>query len=566
VLRRLAGDDPQVNEEWNCDKGRWAFTYVTQRDRITTPLVREEAGGMLAPASWSEALTIAARGLAAAHGRAGVLVGGRATYEDAYAYAKFARIALGTNDVDFRSRAHSPEEAGFLASHIAGRRLAVTYADLEGAPVVLLVGFEPEEESPIVFLRLRKAVRKKKLPVYAIGPWASRGLEKLSGHLLQAAPGTEPDFLDALRIGDALSGLDDSGLLAAELFRREGAVILLGERLATVPGAFSAAVRLADATGARLGWVPRRAGERGALEAGALPDLLPGGRPVIDPDARRQVAAAWGVAELPSFFGRDTEGILTAASAGKLSALLVGGVDPADLPDSPAALEAIKAVPFVISLELRSSAVTECADVVFPVAPVVEKAGTFLTWEGRERPFAATLRNAGAMPDLRVLNAIADEMDVHLGLPDAETARAELAGLGSWGGEYLASPDVGPWDLPRPGPGEAVLAGWRMLLDAGSLQDGEPNLAGTARPPLVRLSAVTAAEIGAAHGDPVTVSSHRGALTLPLAVTDLPDRVVWLPLNSPGCSVYRQLGASLGAVVRIRRAGRPGATTAGEVS
>ncbi len=127
VLRRLAGDDPEVNEEWNCDKGRWAFTYATQGDRITTPLIRGE-DGELAPASWSEALTVAAKGLSAAYGNAGVLVGGRATVEDAYAYAKFARVVLGSNDIDFRARAHSAEEADFLAAAVAGQPMTVTYA------------------------------------------------------------------------------------------------------------------------------------------------------------------------------------------------------------------------------------------------------------------------------------------------------------------------------------------------------------------------------------------------------------------------------------------------------
>ena len=81
-----------------------------------------------------------------------------------------------------------------------------------------------------------------------------------------------------------------------------------------------------------------------------------------------------------------------------------------------------------------------------------------------------------------------------------------------------------------------------MLLDAGRLQDGEPHLAGTARPPVARLSAATAAEIGAADGDSVTVRTDRGAITLPLEITDMPDRVVWLPLNSPGIAVHAQLG------------------------
>ena len=75
TLRRLAGEDPSVNEEWNCDKGRWAFKYVTAQDRITTPLVRNEAGELV-PASWPEALEAAAAGLSV--GRSAVLVGGRA--------------------------------------------------------------------------------------------------------------------------------------------------------------------------------------------------------------------------------------------------------------------------------------------------------------------------------------------------------------------------------------------------------------------------------------------------------------------------------------------------------
>ncbi|BDH56090.1 hypothetical protein MTP03_10290 [Tsukamurella sp. PLM1] len=150
VLRRLAGDDPDVNEEWNCDKGRWAFTYATMPDRLTAPLVRD-GDGNLAPASWPAAIAAAARGLA--DRAAAVLAGGRGTVEDLYAYSAFARIALGTNDVDFRIRSHSAEEADFLASGTAG---GVTYADLETAPVVLLAGFEPEEESPIVHLRLRR--------------------------------------------------------------------------------------------------------------------------------------------------------------------------------------------------------------------------------------------------------------------------------------------------------------------------------------------------------------------------------------------------------------------------
>ncbi|MFM2160014.1 MAG: hypothetical protein RLY39_545, partial [Actinomycetota bacterium] len=99
TLRRLAGDDASVNEEWNCDKGRWAFKYLTSRERVTSPMIRGE-DGELHEASWPEAIAFAASGLKGK--RAGVLVGGRATVEDAYGYSKFARVALGTNDIDFR--------------------------------------------------------------------------------------------------------------------------------------------------------------------------------------------------------------------------------------------------------------------------------------------------------------------------------------------------------------------------------------------------------------------------------------------------------------------------------
>src|SRR5690242_4498807 len=197
VLRRLAGDDPEVNEEWNCDKGRWAFTYATIGDRVATPQIRED-DGKLRPASWAEALRVAATGLAAAAGRAGVLVGGRSTVEDAYAYSKFARIVLGTNDIDFRIRAHNDEETAFLASNVAGQTMTVTYADLEKAPAVLLAGFEPEEESPIVFLRLRKAARKNGVQVLAVAPFQTRGLTKMSGTLIRTAPGAEAAALDGL--------------------------------------------------------------------------------------------------------------------------------------------------------------------------------------------------------------------------------------------------------------------------------------------------------------------------------------------------------------------------------
>ncbi|MFD7873004.1 NADH-quinone oxidoreductase subunit G [Streptomyces sp. NPDC059766] len=557
VMRRLAAPDPEVNEEWMCDKGRFAFRYAQTRDRIETPLVRN-AAGVLEPASWPEALEAAAQGLAAARSRAGVLAGGRLTVEDAYAYSKFARVALDTNDIDFRARVHSGEEADFLAARVAGRGrdldgTGVTYTSLEKAPAVLLVGFESEEEAPGVFLRLRKAWRTHGQKVYALATYATRGLEKAGGTLLPAAPGTETEWLDALASG---VGLEEGGTAAAEALRTEGAVIVVGERLAAVAGGLTAAVRAAGVTGAQLVWIPRRAGERGAVEAGALPTLLPGGRPATDPRAREEVAAAWGVAELPHRFGRDTGQIVEAAVAGELQALVVAGVEVADLPDPARAREALAAVGFLVSLELRPSEVTGYADVVLPVAAVAEKAGSFLNWEGRVRSFEAALKpdqltRRLAPGDARVLHMLADAMDVHLGLPDLRTARAELDRIGGWDGPRASNPLQTAGVLARPAAGEAVLAGHRLLLDQGVLQEGDDALAGTRHPARARVSAATAAEAGVKDGDLLAVTGTAGTVELPLEVTEMPDRVVWLPLNSTGGGVASDTGAQPGSLVRI---------------
>ncbi|MEU3411778.1 NADH-quinone oxidoreductase subunit G [Streptomyces sp. NPDC006658] len=557
VMRRLAANDPEVNEEWICDKGRFAFRYAQQRDRLDTPLVRN-ADGVLEPASWPEALQAAAEGLSAARSRAGVLLGGRLTVEDAYAYSKFARVALDTNDIDFRARVHSGEEADFLAARVAGHGrdldgTGVTYTSLEKAPAVLLAGFESEEEAPGVFLRLRKAWRKHKQRVFALATHATRGLEKAGGTLLPAAPGTETEWLDALAGG---VGLEEPGTRAAEALRADGAVIVVGERLAAVPGGLTAAVRAAAATGAELVWIPRRAGERGAVEAGALPSLLPGGRPATDPRARQEVAAVWGLAELPAGHGRDTHQIVEAAVAGELSALLVAGVEVADLPDPARAREALENVGFLVSLELRPSEVTAHADVVLPVAAVAEKAGSFLNWEGRVRFFEAALKpdqmtRRPAPADTRVLHMLADAMDTHLGLPDLRTTRAEIDRLGLWDGPRALAPMESAGLLPRPAAGEAVLAGHRLLLDQGVLQEGDEALAGTRHAARARLSAATAAEAGVENGATLAVTGPAGTVELPLEITEMPDRVVWLPLNSTGGGVASDSGARPGSLVRI---------------
>ena len=516
TLRRLGGDDSEVNQEWNCDKGRWAFKYITSRERVKSPMVRG-ADGELHEASWPEAIAAAAAGLKGK--RVGVLAGGRLTHEDAYGYSKFARVALGTNDIDFRSRPHSDEERDFLAAVVGD--LTTTYADIDKADQVLLLSFEPEEESPIVFLRIYRQVRKRGLPVVSDAPIASRGSQKLNAKLVASAA-------------------QATGLTAQS-------VILVGERAAEVEGALSAALELAKSSGAKLAWIPRRAGERGALAAGALGNLLPGNRPVADSAARVDLQSAWGVNSLPATPGRSTSEILTALNDGSLDAVLVGGVDPMDI--SAQALEQLLNT-FVVSLEISHSSITAIADVVLPVAAVVEKSGSYLDWRGTARRFDKGVEDADLRSDVRILSILADELGAPINLPTVSATAREIESLGAWDG---ARASFTKREAKSAKSDEFTLVSWRFLLDLGSLQQGEANLAGTAKQARAHISAAAAAKLGVSEDDQLVISSERGSIELPVSIREIADDLIWVPRNSPGSQVIPSLGFTSGAVKVAKR-------------
>ena len=529
TLRRLAGDDPSVNEEWNCDKGRWAFKYVTALDRLTHPLVRN-AEGELVQASWPEALAAAAAGLKGK--RAAVLTGGRVTTEDAYGYSKFARIALGTNDIDYRARVTSDEERDFLAAHVAGS--STTYRDIDTADHVALVAFEPEEESPIVFLRLNKNFKKRGLKVSAVATKGSIAMDKLKADFIKVAPGAE---------SAAVAGL----ALTAK------SVILVGERASESAGLFTSVAALAAKTGAKVAYIPRRAGERGALEAGALGNVLPGGRPVMDAAARVDIAAAWGVDSLPATPGRSASEIIDALTSGDLDAVVVGGVDALDLPHGREAIAALKKS-FVVSLEIAPSSVTAVADVVLPVAAITEKSGSFLNWEGRARAFDSAVADSHNRSDVRILSMLADALGNPISLGTVTSSAREFNQLGSWDGSRVQLAPVAAGAAKSVSGNDALLSSWRRLLDMGSLQKGEDNLAGTRRPTVAVISPKRAASIGVATGQQVRVSNAHGSITIPVLVEDIHEDAVWIPRNSFASQALVALDAVHGDVVTVVKA------------
>ena len=526
VLRRQAGNDPEVNEEWITDKDRFAFKWSGVQ-RLNTPFVREN--GQLVPTSWSDALDRVHRALAGLSGdQVGFLPGGRLSFEDAWAWSKFARSVVGSDSIDMRSRSHSEEERSFLAAHVAGSGLGVTYSQLESAGQVLLVGLEPEDECGAIFLRMRKATRKGKLRVASLAPMTSRGLAKLSGELLRCAPGTEVEVAAEIREGGEFADLAS---------RLDGGVILVGERASRTPGLLSEVVRLAERTHCRIQWVPRRAGERGGVEAGLLPGLLPFGRPLASQEARESLA--WG--EIPAQRGLDATQMLEAAADGRVKALVVGGVDLRDFDDPAAARKALDQVDFLVSLEVRRSEVTDRADVILPVAPPLEKNGTFINWEGRLRPFGQAIASR-SQTDRLVFDALASEFGVDLGLHDLVGLYDQVNPLMQWNGQREEFVQAKASELVEVGQGEALLATHKPMLDAGRLQDGATMLAGSARRPVVFASRATVAGLGIDEGEELTLSTQRGSITLPLQFADLPDGVVWVPECSQGSIVHESLG------------------------
>lgn len=526
VLRRLAGNDPEVNEEWITDKDRFAFKWSGVQ-RLNTPFVREN--GQLVPTSWSDALDRVHRALASLSGdQVGFLPGGRLSFEDAWAWSKFARSVVGSDSIDMRSRSHSEEERSFLAAYVAGSGLGVTYSQLENAGQVLLVGLEPEDECGAIFLRMRKATRKGKLRVATLAPMTSRGLAKLSGELLRCAPGTEVEVAAEIREGGEFADLAS---------RLDGGVILVGERASRTPGLLSEVVRLAERTHCRIQWVPRRAGERGGVEAGLLPGLLPFGRALASQEARESLA--WG--EIPAQRGLDATQMLEAAADGRVKALVVGGVDLRDFDDPAAARKALDQVDFLVSLEVRRSEVTDRADVILPVAPPLEKNGTFINWEGRLRPFGQAIASR-SQTDRLVFDALASEFGVDLGLHDLVGLYDQVNPLMQWNGQREEFVPAKASELVEVGQGEALLATHKPMLDAGRLQDGATMLAGSARRPVVFASRATVAGLGIDEGEELTLSTQRGSITLPLQFADLPDGVVWVPECSQGSIVHESLG------------------------
>ena len=391
--------------------------------------------------------------------------------EDAYAYAKFARVALGTNDVDFRARPHSAEEAAFLAAHVAGSRPRRRPTPTSRPPRPCCSSASSPRRSRRssscgCARRSRKGTRGRS-PSRRSPP---AGSTKLGGTLLPR--GARRRGRGARR-ARRQRRLDDAGRGRGRPCAQPGAVILVGERLAGVPGALSAPpLRLAEATGARLG-LGAAARRRARRARGRRPARRCCPVAVRSPTPRRASTSLRRGAStaLPDRCRAATPtAILAAAADGRRSArCVVGGVDPADLPDPAAALAALDGAPASSSASSCAPvAVTERADVVLPGrARSPRRPAPSSTGRAATAPFAAALRDTSALPDVRVLR--------HARRRDGRRPRPAPTSRGAAPSSPSSAPGTARAPPPRPS-----RRGRRRTPAAG--RGGARDLAPAARP------------------------------------------------------------------------------------
>jgi NADH-quinone oxidoreductase subunit G len=286
--------------------------------------------------------------------------------------------------------------------------------------------------------------------------------------------------------------------------------------------------------GRAFAWVPRKAGARGAVDAGLLPGLLPGGRALTDGGP---VAGVWS--RVPDVVGLDARGMLQAAVDGHLRALYLIGVDPIrDFEDTALAQAALERVDTVIVQDLLETDTTRFADVVLPAAAPQERVGSFTTWEGRRQPFPQVVPPLGqSLEDWDIVRHLAAAMGADLGWETAMDVRREAAPLmaADQSAQTRLARIAGeqPEAVVERDDEQLVVEAVPPLLGRGSMLRGADELMATARPPQAWVHRDDASRAGLSDGAVAVVSGPNGRIELPVRITDQVARgCVRLPQNA----------------------------------
>jgi len=401
------GGNPDVDDGWLCDKGRFAYQAIHVDERITAPLVRD--GGSLRPVSWERAIEVAA-GLGRQRGHVGALVGGGATNEEAFLLGRLMRSpeGLASSDIDSGYLSSAPGAARALFDPA----LQATVPDLEFAHTVLVLGCEPLDEAPIFDLRIRKGVRRHGVKLVVASPRPS-ALDQNATSVVRYPPGADAAF--AAGLAADLAGSAQSEL--ARLLRDGGedVVILWGERIGPDAAAsllsIASSLGLVERDGAGLLCIPSSANGRGVREVGAAADAGPG-----------YVAAAAGS-------GRDAEAIARALADGSLHALYLLETDPLrDRPNRALWDEAMHHASLVVAhASVLTEGLREHANVIFPAESSAEKEGTVVHPDGRVQRLHPAIGHPGSVrAGWSVIASIAHAVGFELGAQTSSEAFEHL--------------------------------------------------------------------------------------------------------------------------------------------
>ncbi len=538
--------DFPVNRGALCGKGRTAAAVLAPGARLTSPLVRS-GDGALVPAGWDEALDRIARNLErtrAEHGAdaLGVFGGGGLTNEKAYALGKFARVVLGTSQIDYNGRfcMSSAAAAGTRAFGL-DRGLPFPLEDIPRTGCVILVGSNPAETMP-PSLRYFTELRENGGTLIVVDPRRTRTAEQADLHLAPR-PGTDLALalgmlhlvvaegrVDEAYVEERTSGWEEAraaamahwpehveritGVSVPELREAvrlfcapEAAMVLTArgpEQQAKGTDTVGAWINLCLATGragrprSGYGCLTGQGNGQGGREHGQKADQLPGYRKLTDPAARRHVAEVWGVDpdSLPGP-GRSAYELLDALGTDIRSLLVMGSNPVVSAPRAAHVEGRLRSLDFLAVCDVVLSETAELADVVLPVTQWAEETGTTTNLEGR-----VLLRRRAISPpegvrgDLEVLHALAGRLGVEKGFPVdpeevfEELRRASAGGPADYSGiDYrrLARENGVFWPCPAPpadGTGAAPHPGTpRLFLDRFATDDGRARFAPVAHRP-----------------------------------------------------------------------------------
>lgn len=535
VKRVLARDNEAVDDGWLCDRGRYGFQAMYSQDRVMNPLRYED--GRPVPATWSEALNLAAEGLALAGGKVAALVGD-ASNEEAFLLQDMLRNGLGSNDIDSRqTRTVGRSQRIRLDDPATQARVA----DIDHADVILVLGTDPIHAAPAFDLRVRKAVRRNHTAL-AVATERPSALDGGATEVERIAPGRAHDYLAGLA-EQVKSGSNEG--IAGLLKDSTHTVVVWGERIGRGENGPAAIEALLELTGALdlagqeesgLIELPDVANARGLREVGCLPDAGP------------------GLSEVTP--GRDVEDIKDALRSGDLKGLVLYGVDPLrDFPDTEGWREALGNAEFIVSFTMASTETTDLSDVVFPLESHAEKDGTVTHTEGRlqrVRPAAArpgdirggwhVLAELSAALDHETgihavpeaFQAITEAVPFYAGLTDQEIGGRgvrwqERPAADAWGSLNPGSTDVASAGSPAEDRGDGLVLGTYRDLWANPTTDLSPALSYLIPAQRLEVSIADAERLGLSRGDEVAVKSGENEVTAHVAIrAALPEGTCFL--------------------------------------